>query len=140
MAFLNPDVLRGCDATVKFDGQVFMFGTELTFDENGNQKAIRGIGKYKPLGSSPMYWEGTLEMTGHVLTAAAQGSKVFYLTDEVIAATAFELTITQKSSQKVVAIATAFFNTRNFNLSIENTSEQRLNFLLVDIVYKEGFR
>lgn len=140
MAFLNPDVLRGCDATIKVDSVVFMYCQELTYDEKANQKAVRGIGKFKPLGSSPMFWEGTLEMNCWVLTQNIQGSVLFSMKDEVIAAKPMEITITQKSSQKIVAVIIGFFDSRNYNLSIENLSEQRLGFLLVDNDFKEGFK
>lgn len=144
MPFQNPDILRGCDAIIEVtkNSQKIQVGyaTEITNNENNNQKAIRAIGFFKPRGSSPMYWDGSLDMTVHILTEGTSQIVEFGFADEVVAANSYEFIFKQKSSGKIVATAIGFVNTRDWSIMIEDTSAQRVNFLLVDLVYKEGFR
>lgn len=144
MAFVNPEILRGCDALISITKNNTTinvgYGTELSVNENNNQKPIRAIGKFKPKGSSPMFWDGSLDMSVHVLTTGTDQIIQFDFKDEITAATPYEFTFKQKSSGKVVATAVGFCNTRDWSIMIEDTSSQRVNFILVDLVYQEGFR
>jgi hypothetical protein len=144
MAFENPEILRGCDALVSITKNNVTvqvgWATEITLNENNNQKPIRAIGYWKPRGASGMFWDGSADMTVNILTKGQGQIIEFDFADEIVAATPYEFTFKQKSSGVIVATAVGFCNTRDWSIMIEDTSAQRVNFTLVDLVYKEGFR
>lgn len=136
----NPDVLTGCDVNIKMNGQMVGFGKNVDIEENVNQQPVEAIGYWKPRGFKSTRWDGTLSLEFHILTQRGTEGVIPIDTSSAVAASApYFLEFNEKSSGKRVANAIGHINTRGFNISNNELSGQRCQFVLRDIKYLEGY-
>ncbi|HBS05227.1 MAG TPA: hypothetical protein DEA96_09695 [Leptospiraceae bacterium] len=136
----NPEVLTGCDVTIKMNGSPVGFGKNVDIEENVNQQPVEAIGYWKPRGFKSTRWDGTLSMEFHILTKRGTEGVIPIDTSSPTAASAgFFMEFNEKSTGKRVATAIGHINTRGFNISNNELSGQRCQFVLRDIDYKEGY-
>ncbi|MCB1306124.1 MAG: hypothetical protein KDK37_17675 [Leptospiraceae bacterium] len=135
----NPSVLTGCDATIKINGQAVGFGKNIDIEENVNQQPVEAIGFWKPRGFKSTRWDGSLSMEFHILTQRGTEGVIPIDTSSPVAASApYFFEFNEKSTGKRIANAIGHINTRGFNISNNELSGQRVQFVLRDIEYLEA--
>jgi len=135
----NPDVIVGCDAIVVFNGIVAGFAKDIDLDENLNQAPVEAIGAWKPRGFKSLKWDGTMNCTFHILAVKVQGLIPIDTSSPVAASAGYTFLFKQKSTGKRIASGVAHINTRNFGLSNNDLSNQRISFVLRDLKMQEAF-
>ena len=139
----SPDVIVGCDATVKIAGPDGMtvagFAKDIQIEEQAQQEPVQAIGFYKPRGFKAVNWSGTINAEFHVSARPEEGLVKFDISTAVAAAATYMFIFEKKSDGTRIGTALAHMSSRSFNLSTNQLSGQRISFVLRDWKTHEGF-